>query len=98
MKKSIEERANKFALEKHPYSPFCEEYAKMYIEIATEQKAIDDEEQGKALLYAVAKTEERTKKEMIDKACEWLSERCAFRVHPCSGTALVMEFRKAMEE
>lgn len=39
--KTIEERANKFALEKHPYSPFCEEYAKMYIEIATEQKAID---------------------------------------------------------
>lgn len=32
------------------------------------------------------------------KACEWLSERCAFGVHPCSGTALVMEFRKVMEE
>ncbi|MBQ0089469.1 MAG: hypothetical protein KBT27_09075 [Prevotellaceae bacterium] len=38
---TIEERARKFALEKHPYSPFCEEYEKMYIEIATEQEAID---------------------------------------------------------
>ena len=44
MSKSIEERANKFALEKHPYSPFYEEYAKMYIEIATEQEAITKKE------------------------------------------------------
>lgn len=45
--KTIEERAREFALEKHPYSPFCEEYEKMYIEIATEQKSIDDAEYQK---------------------------------------------------
>ena len=37
-----------------------------------EQKAIDDEELGKALLYCTNKTTERVKKEMIDKACKWL--------------------------
>lgn len=49
-------------------------YADGYERGASEQKKIDDEENGKALLYAVHKTEERTKKEMINKACKWIIE------------------------
>ena len=37
-----------------------------------EQKAKDDEELGKALLYCTNKTTERVKREMINKACKWL--------------------------
>lgn len=31
-----------------------------------------DKEHGKELLYAIQKTGERTKREIINKACEWL--------------------------
>lgn len=64
--KTIEERANKFALEKHPYSPFREEYEKMYIEIATEQKAIDD---------ADLKETQRQRDEYFDELVKLRTER-----------------------
>ena len=35
-------------------------------------KKYEDNNEGKALLYAVAKTAERTKREMIEKAVEWM--------------------------
>lgn len=49
-------------------------------------------------IYRIVENEVANQRKIdIEKACEWLTERCAFGVHPCSGTALVMEFRKAME-
>lgn len=72
--KTIKERANSYI--GHPFEVDESSAITMarvaYIQGATEQKAIDNEEQGKALLYAVHKTAERTKKEVIDKACEWI--------------------------
>lgn len=37
------------------------------------QWRMQDTNEGQALLYAVEKTAERTKREMIEKAAEWLS-------------------------
>lgn len=66
---------------------------------ATDQKNIDEEELGKALLYAVHKTTERTKREMIERSCELLCKTCNIGVcgedqkcHRYKG------FRKALEE
>lgn len=42
--------------------------------IVREQKAIDDEEFGEALLYCTNKTAERVKREMIEKGCDYLYE------------------------
>ena len=35
--------------------------------------------------------------EAVEKAAKWLTERTMFGVHPCGGTGLVIEFKKAME-
>lgn len=35
-----------------------------------------EQNEGKELLYAVNKTAERTKKEMIRKACQWCCDKC----------------------
>lgn len=75
-----------------------------YIIGATEQKKIDDEENGKALLYCTDKTAERVKKEMIDKACEWFADYLFEIGYPddwCRDSKAQMNgeqrFRKAME-
>lgn len=39
------------------------------------QKRMIDNPDGKALLYAVNKTAERTKREMIEKAVEWIKSQ-----------------------
>lgn len=57
---------------------------------ASEQKEIDDADSGKELLYVVNKTTERVKREMIDKACEWLKAYCGMNE---SGLG---QFRNAM--
>ena len=38
-------------------------------------KKYEQDNEGKALLYAVEKTAERTKKEVIEKAVEWLANK-----------------------
>jgi len=101
--KTIAERAKQLASIQGGLS----DYAKGVIEkccmqIASEQKEIDEEEQGKALLYAVHKTAERTKREMIDKACEWLDKELPewlveSSVRPYLDERGIEEFRKAME-
>ena len=48
--------------------------------------------EGEALFYAVNKATERTKKEVVDKACEWL------RVRNVLTDASLKGFRQAMEE
>lgn len=69
-----------------------------YIVGAEEQKAIDDDENGKALLYAVNKTTERVKREMINKACEFILESGHVRIGGITRKEFVEYFRKAMEE
>ena len=72
--------------------------------VATEQEltCIDDllgEADGKALLYAINKTEERTRKEVINKACEWLMNYFVFdnTLMSASGCDLFLrKFREAM--
>lgn len=50
-----------------------------FIDGAKTQKDLDDEYVGNALLYVVNKTVERTKKEVIRKACLWLEARSEYR-------------------
>jgi len=81
--------------------------------VATEQELtcigdILEETDGKALLYAINKTEERTRREIVDKACKWLTEHTFGGDYDClSDTTsttilyhgqrlLSTEFRKAM--
>lgn len=49
---------------------------------------------GKELLYVAQKTAERTKKEIISKACEWLLKGGYF----VNNTETINDFKKAMEE
>ena len=61
---------------------------------------------GKELLYVAQKTTERTKKEIINKACEWLKNtidddvfiNCGSVIKIMSANEFVEHFRKAMEE
>ncbi len=45
------------------------------------QERMQENNEGQALLYAVEKTAERTKREMIKKAVEWLDNELMFRDH-----------------
>lgn len=53
---------------------------------------------GKELLYVAQKTAERTKKEIINKACEWLDSKLKMYAGYSDTVDLVDSFRKAMEE
>lgn len=61
---------------------------------------------GKELLYVAQKTTERTKKEIINKACEWLKNtidddvfiNCGSVIKIMPANEFVEHFRKAMEE
>ena len=66
-----------------------------------------DDNDGKALLYAVEKTAERTKKEMIEKAVEWLDKNVnnycyntggRFEYIPKVGKQMLKQFKQAMED
>lgn len=56
---------------------------------------------GKELLYVAQKTAERTKKEFISRACEWLEEKnklCMYELEMILGINFIKDFKKAMEE
>lgn len=53
--------------------------AVMHNTMRKENEMRDESNEGKALLYVVEKTAERTKKEMIHKAVNWLDEQMYFR-------------------
>lgn len=56
---------------------------------------------GKELLYVAQKTAERTRKEVISKACEWLegkNKMCMYELEMILGGNFIEDFRKAMEE
>lgn len=73
--KTIEERANDFC----QLTPItsnkieCDIAFKAYIQGAKDQKEIDDEETGKALLYCTNKTAQRVKRETVINMCEWIN-------------------------
>lgn len=90
-------------------------------EILKDIRAIDDKDNpllrcdndGKAMLYIVEKTAERTKREMIEKAVKWLGDELMFRDHSSgrgsfgevkamgvydSLDEFIEEFKQAMEE
>ena len=100
--KTIEERA----WEKYPevikhhnlaHIDINEEKRNMYIEIATEQKAIDDNR----YIESLSKILKSIRKDTIDDACEWLSDYFVFKHEGMSAQgcdAFLREFRKAMGE
>ena len=66
-----------------------------------------DTNEGQALLYAVEKTAERTKREMIEKAVEWLDKNVdnycfntgnRYEYIPKVGRKMLEDFKQAMEE
>lgn len=68
-----------------------DEVVMMLERMAEEQQAIDDAESGKELLYAVNKTTERVKREMINKAFKWLKARNVLTEASLEGFKRVME-------
>lgn len=108
--KTIEERAKEYAKKESSISLsevynqcLAEIYEKAYIAGANEQKAIDknDKIEGEALLYTATKVAERTKKEMINKACDWLFLNIKYYVNEegCVDTyKLDRDFKQEMEE
>lgn len=141
--KTIEERAKEFAMNKSDMycgncdtcSTKCEDYRE-YVDIATEQKAIDEEvqlkksddmtqaEYDREVAFAnwyhqngkgtptYSDAIEWARKDLLDKACEWLKENA--RDYACATVRcpygeeeeiicdvhleIVEDFRKAMEE
>ena len=114
---SIEERAKEFAqnFEIIPNGMDCEDCDtctkcktyRRYVDIVTEQKAIDD---AKLLKLKSAWEKEaqinhddelnykQGYHDAIEKACEWLKERVQCGVHPQRAYGFAEEFRKAMEK
>ena len=64
----------------------------------------EESNEGKALLYAVEKTAERTKREVIDKAEKWLSNNMFHSINngvQINGTCVsdfVEKFKQTMED
>ena len=81
-------------------------------EILKDIRAIDDKDnpllrcdnEGKALLYAVEKTAERTKREMTEKAIGWLgnnmfySVRNGIQINGIHIADFIERFKKAMKD
>ena len=65
----------------------------------TETKEVDEEYNGRAMLHVLEKGVEQGRRELIDKACEWLKKWDAYRV--ClEGRKdwFIEQFKKAMKE
>lgn len=63
--------------------------------------ADENPKNGKELLYVAQKTADRTKKEVIIKACAWLEEKnkmCMYELEMILGNKFINDFKKAMEE
>ena len=81
--------------------------AVMYNTMRKENEMRDDTNEGQALLYAVEKTAERTQREMIKKAVEWLDKNVdnycfntgnRYEYIPKVGRKMLEDFKQAMEE
>ena len=60
-----------------------------------EAKEVDEEYNGKAMLYVLEKGVKLGRRELIDKACEWLSQTDFCHYY---NKEFIDAFRKAMEE
>lgn len=61
-------------------------------------KKYENDNEGQALLYAVEKTAERTKREVIEKAVSWIKHHLHLYAANISYPKLVEDFTKAMEK
>ena len=100
---TIKERARKYCKDQWD-APTA---MKAYIDGATEQKAIDEEELLKLESVWVKEAQinhndvanyKQGYRDAIENACEWLKERVQCGVHPQRAYGFAEEFRKAMEE
>ena len=106
--KTIQQRADDYVGHPEEIDEFSSATIKRqaFIDGARAQRSIDEESyEGKALLYAVNKTAERTKKELIDKACEYIKANVNSYIalvgpelNAIVSGAFVEAFRYAMEE
>lgn len=102
--KTIEERAKQWATN-YPKTPDAtytnndiEAIAKnSFIQGATEQKAIDDDERDTAVYKLLLLMLDNEKKLWLDKACKWLTDNDEKYRHKTTQE-LVAGLRKAMEE
>lgn len=62
------------------------------------KEELEDTNEGKALLYAVNKTAERTKKEVINKVVNWLGENLHNYASNVSYQSLYKDLKQAMED
>lgn len=100
------EDAKKKLMVVHRNSPLGKEYEHFYTPDSVHKVINDiiDNNMGEALLYAVNKTAERTKREMIKKAAEWLSNNMFHSVNngvQINGTCVsdfVEKFKQAMQD
>lgn len=81
--------------------------AVMHNTMRKENEMRDDTNEGQALLYAVEKTAERTKREVVQKAVEWLDNNVdkycfnsggKFEYIPKVGRKMLEDFKQAMEK
>lgn len=108
--KSIEERAKEAGIlsqYKSDYRYDARSVESGYIQGATEQKAIDEEELLKLESVWVKEAQinhndvanyKQGYRDAIEKACEWLESYIACGVSPEGTYSFVARFRKAMEE
>lgn len=106
--KTIEQLADEYVGHPEEIDEFSSASIKRqaFIDGARTQKKIDEESyEGKALLYAINKTAERAKKELIDKDCEYIKANVNSYIalvgpelNAIVSGAFVEAFRYAMEE
>ena len=78
---------------------YCGLYKAESILDTLEVKEVDEEYNGKAMLHVLEKGVKQGKRELIDRACEWLrKELVNFEDYSGMGEELISDFRKAMEE
>ena len=78
--------------------------AVMHNTMRKENEMRDDTNEGQALLYAVEKTAERTKRDMIEKAEKWLSNNMfhsinnGVQINGICVSDFIGRFKKAMQD
>lgn len=107
--KAIEERARNFSIRKvgSEFGHGAKYFEEMYVEIATEQRKIDEEEFHPIMEENVLKAINKQRKIDIEKACKWLAENADdysrssltdISRYLWVDPHLIADFRKAMED
>lgn len=70
-----------------------------YLNDTLEVKEVDEEYNGKAMLHVLEKGVKQGKRELIDKACEWLINNVGhYSTNTLGAEYMCEDFRKAMEK